>query len=159
MAESVYIPLPVSTVQEAAELPSKTYRLDLEEGRILGMVDGQEAVRQAILKAIITPRWKCLIYDNQYGSEIEAAVIQSQGSASQDYIKAVVPGFVRDALRPDKRISKVSNFVFAFSDEEKAKYFPDLSNALENGRISGDSIFISFDAETIYGTVRVEEVI
>ena len=79
MKESVYIPLLVTQVEEAAEPPSKTYRLDLEEGRILGMVDGQEAVRQAIHKAIITPRWKCLIYDNQYGSEIEAAVIQSQG--------------------------------------------------------------------------------
>ena len=73
MKESVYIPLLVTQVEEAAEPPSKTYRLDLEEGRILGMVDGQEAVRQAIHKAIITPRWKCLIYDNQYGSEIEAA--------------------------------------------------------------------------------------
>jgi hypothetical protein len=159
MAESVYIPLAVSTVQEAAELPSKTYRLDLEEGRILGMVDGQEAVRQAIHKAIITPRWKCLIYDNQYGSEIEAAVIQSHGSASQDYIKTVVPGFVRDALRPDKRISKVSNFVFAFSDEEKAEYFPDLVQALEGDEVGGDSIFVCFDAETIYGAVKVKEVI
>ena len=77
MAESVFIPIPVATVQEAAEKPSKTYKLDLDKGRILGMVDGQEAVRQAIRKAIIKPRWKCLIYDNQYGSEIEAAVIQN----------------------------------------------------------------------------------
>lgn len=139
MAESVYIPLPVSTVQEAAELPSKTYRLDLEEGRILGMVDGQEAVRQAIRKAIITPRWKCLIYDNQYGSEIEAAVIQSHGAASREYIKSVVPGFVRDALLPDKRITKVSHFQFEFTET--------------------DEVFISFYADTIYGTVKVEEVI
>ncbi len=139
MAESVYIPLPVTTVQEAAELPTRTYRLDLDEGRILGMVDGQEAVRQAIRKAIITPRWKCLIYDNQYGSEVEAAVVQSHGSASRDYIMAVVPGFVRDALRPDKRITKVSNFQFEFTE--------------------GDEVFISFDADTIYGTVKVEEVI
>ena len=50
MKESVYIPLLVTQVEEAAEPPSKTYRLDLEDGRILGMVDGQEAVRQAIHK-------------------------------------------------------------------------------------------------------------
>ena len=156
MAESVYIPLPVATVQEAQEPPTKTYRLDLEEGRILGMIDGQEAVRQAIHKAIITPRWKCLIYDNQYGSEIEAAVIQSQGRASHDYIEAVVPGFVRDALRPDRRITLVYNFVFAFTPEDKAQLFPDLFEAVGD---DGDAVFVSFDADTIYGTVQVKEVI
>lgn len=156
MKESVYIPLLVTKVEEAAEPPSKTYRLDLEEGRILGMLDGQEAVRQAIHKAIITPRWKCLIYDNQYGSEIEAAVIQSQGRASHDYIEAVVPGFVRDALRPDRRITLVYNFVFAFTPEDKAKLFPDLFEAVGD---DGDAVFVSFDADTIYGTVQVKEVI
>lgn len=156
MAESVYIPLPVTEVEEAAEPPSRTYRLDLEEGRILGMIDGQEAVRQAIHKAIITPRWKCLIYDNQYGSEIEAAVIQSMGRASNEYIAAVVPGFVRDALRPDSRITLVYNFVFAFTPEEKAATFPALYDILGD---EGDSVFVHFDADTIYGTVQIEEVI
>lgn len=156
MKERVYIPLLVTTVEEAAEPPSKTYRLDLEEGRILGMVDGQEAVRQAIHKAIITPRWKCLIYDNQYGSEIEAAVIQSMGRASNEYIEAVVPGFVRDALRPDSRITLVYNFVFAFTPEDKARYFPELFEAVGD---DGDAVFVHFDADTIYGTVQIEEVI
>jgi hypothetical protein len=156
VAESVYIPLPVATVQEAQEPPTKTYRLDLEEGRILGMIDGQEAVRQAIHKAIITPRWKCLIYDNQYGSEIEAAVIQSMGRASHEYIEAVVPGFVRDALRPDRRVTLVYNFVFAFTPEDKAKYFPELFEVVGD---DGDAVFVHFDADTIYGTVQIEEVI
>ena len=156
MKESVYIPLLVTEVEEAVEPPSKTYRLDLEEGRILGMVDGQQAVRQAIHKAIIPPRWKCLIYDNQYGSEIEAAVIQSQGRASHDYIEAVVPGFVRDALRPDSRVTLVYNFVFAFTPEEKARLFPDLFDVVGD---DGDAVFVSFDADTIYGTVQVKEVI
>ena len=55
-----------------------TYGLDLDKGRITGKIDGLEAVNQAIRKAIITPRWKCLVYDNQYGSEIEDAVIDSR---------------------------------------------------------------------------------
>ncbi len=156
MAESVYIPFPVATVREAAEPPTKTYRLDLEERRIIGMIDGREAVRQAIHKAIITPRWKCLIYDNQYGSEVESAVIQSGGRASEEYIKAIIPGFVRDALRPDSRVIRVSHFVFAFTPEEKVKYFPDLFEAVGD---DGDAVFVSFDADTIYGTVQMEEVI
>lgn len=156
MSESVYIPLPISTVQEAVEPPSRTYRLDLDKGRILGMIDGQEAVRQAIRKAIITPRWKCLIYDNQYGSEIEAAVIQSMGRATPEYVRAVVPGFIRDALRPDRRVMRVSHFVFAFTPEEKKELFPDLFEPLKD---EGDSVFISFYADTIYGTVKIDEVI
>ena len=136
MADSVYIDLPVSTVVDAEEKPSRTYRLDLDKGRILGMVDGQEAVRQAIRKAIITPRFKCLAYDNQYGSEVEAAVIQKD--ATPEYAKAVIPGFVRDALRPDTRVLDVYNFDFEFED---------------------DTVRIAFDADTIYGTVRIEEVI
>lgn len=136
MAESVYIKLAVDTVEEAAEQPSKTYKLDLDKGRIIGMVDGQEAVRQAIRKAIITPRFKCLIYDNQYGSEIEEAVTQKD--ATPEYTEAIVPGFVRDALRPDTRITGVSNFKFHFENDEA---------------------YISFDADTIFGTVRIEEVI
>ena len=65
----VFIPIPIQTITEAEERPSKTYKLDLKAGRIVGYVDELEAVNQAILKAIITPRFKCLIYDNQYGSE------------------------------------------------------------------------------------------
>lgn len=136
MAESVFIPIPVSTVVEAKERPSKTYKLDLDKGRIIGIVDGQEAVRQAIRKAIITPRFKCLIYNNQYGSEIKEAIIQKD--ATREYTQSVIPGFVKDALRPDTRITGVSNFDFEFS---------------------GDEVFISFDADTIFGTVRIEEVI
>ncbi|MBQ3551695.1 MAG: DUF2634 domain-containing protein [Clostridia bacterium] len=136
MVESVYIKLAVDTVEEATEQPSKTYKLDLDKGRIIGLVDGQEAVRQAIRKAIITPRFKCLIYDKQYGSEIEEAVTQKD--ATPEYTEAIAPGFVRDALRPDTRITGVSNFTFSFKDDEA---------------------YISFDADTIFGTVRIEEVI
>ena len=134
MKESVYIPLLVTQVEEAAEPPSKTYRLDLEDGRILGMVDGQEAVRQAIHKALITPRWKCLIYDNQYGSEIEETVVAKD--ASEDYILATAEGFIRDALLPDTRIIDISNFEFDFI---------------------GDSAHIKFTAETIFGQTDIEE--
>lgn len=137
MAERVFIPIPVAAVRQAEEKPSRTYKLDLDKGRILGMIDGREAVRQAIQKAILTPRWKCLIYDNQYGSEIEAAVIQNR-DATREYVEAVLPGFVEDCLQPDSRITGVSNFQFAFED---------------------DRVFITFDADTVFGAIRVEEVV
>ena len=135
MAE-VYIPIPIDTVTEAEEQPSLTYRLDLDNGRIVGKVDGLEAVNQAIRKAIITPRFNCLIYDNQYGSEIEDAIIAKDATA--EYIEAVTEGFVKDALRPDTRILSVYDFQFEFEN---------------------DKAYIFFRADTIFGKTEIEEVI
>lgn len=130
----IILSTPIETVEEAREAPSRTYRLDLDRGRIVGTIDGIEAVRQAIQKAIITPRFKCLIYDNQYGSEIEETVVAKD--ASEDYILATAEGFIRDALLPDTRIIDISNFEFDFI---------------------GDSAHIKFTAETIFGQTDIEE--
>ena len=135
MAETL-IPIPVDTITEAEEQPSRTYRLDLASGRIVGKVDGLAAIEQAIRKAIITPRFKCLFYDNQYGSEVEEAILAKD--ASRDYTEATAEGFVKDALRPDTRILSISNFNVGF-EEEFAR--------------------VSFRAETIFGTTEIEEVI
>lgn len=135
MADSLFIPIPISEVEEAEEKPSKTYRLDLDAGRIVGKVDGIDAVHQAIRKAIITPRFKCLIYDNQYGSEIEDAV--TANDATREYVEAVMEGFIRDALAPDTRILDVYDFEFEFTD---------------------DTAYINFTADTIFGQVEIEEV-
>lgn len=131
-----YIPIPVETVTEAEEQPSLTYRLDLDAGRIVGMVDGLTAVEQAIRKAIITPRFKCLIYDNQYGSEIEDAFIAKD--ASYEYIRAATEGFIKDCLKPDTRVLGVHDFEFEFMDNQA---------------------YIYFKADTIYGETEIKEVI
>lgn len=131
-----FIPIPIETVTEAEEQPSLTYRLDLEKGRIVGKVDGLEAVNQAIRKAIITPRFKCLIYDGQYGSEVEDAIIAKD--ASEEYSKAAAEGFIRDALLPDTRILDISEFQV---------------------ELTGDGAYISFRADTIFGETEIEEVI
>lgn len=135
MAET-FIPIPVETVLEAEEQPSLTYRLDLENGRIVGKVDGLTAVNQAIRKAIITPRFKCLIYDPQYGSEIEDAIIAKD--ATRDYIEAATEGFVKDALFPDTRILSIYDFKI---------------------KLEEDRVRVSFKADTIFGETEIEEVI
>lgn len=136
MAESVFIPIGIEEITDAEELPSKTYRLDLDKGRIVGYVDGQEACQQAIRKALITPRFKCLIYDNQYGSEIEDAV--TANDAMREYVRSVAQGFVEDCLKPDTRVLGVSNFTFEFLE---------------------DGAYINFDADTIFGKINIEEVV
>lgn len=132
----VNIPIPVETIVEEEEQPSLTYKLDIENKRIFGKVDGIKAVNQAIRKAILTPRFKCLIYDNQYGSEIEDAIIAKD--ASWEYMEASVEGFAKDALKPDTRILEI--YDFALEQEE-------------------DGLKVSFRVDTIFGETEIEEVI
>lgn len=132
----VTLPFPIGEVEQEQEQPSLTYRLDLDRGRIVGMVDGLEAVNQAIRKALVTPRFRCLIYDNQYGSEIKETIIA--GDATPEFIEADMPRIVKDALSPDTRVLDVYDFALSFADERA---------------------FIHFKARTIFGETVVEEVI
>lgn len=133
---SVLVPFPVGSVEQEKAQPSLTYRLDPDRKRIVGRVDKLDAVNQAIRKALITPRFRCLVYGNQYGSEIKETVIA--GDASREYIETDLPRLVKDALLVDSRILDVYAFSFAFSDEQ---------------------VLIKFTADTIFGTAVVEEVV
>lgn len=44
----VDIEIPITDIEEEAERPSRTYRLDTDSGRIAGTTDGLDAVNQAI---------------------------------------------------------------------------------------------------------------
>lgn len=131
-----FLSLPIATVEVAKEAPSLTYGLDLDRGRIIGRIDGIEAVRQSIRKRLITPRFKCLIYSNQYGSELEQAYIVD--GATEDFIDATIDAYVNDALAPDSRI--LSSHDFSVTQEN-------------------EKVYIFFICDTIFGEIRVEEVI
>ena len=134
--ESVLPPFPIESVEEEQEQPSLTYKLDLDKGVIVGMVDGIEAVQQAIRKALITPRFKCLIYDNQYGSEIKQVITAED--ATPEFIQTEIPRLVKDALSQDTRILRVYNF-----DVE----------------VKGDEAFVRFDVDTVFGETTIETII
>lgn len=135
------IPLPFSTIEEEEIETSRTYAIDWDNGRIAGYVDEAEAVRQFIKKALLTPRFKCLIYDQQYGSEIRDTFIDK--SVTRDYVEAELPFLIEDALIYDERILKVYNIDIKFGDTYPMQ----------------DSVAISFDVDTIYGQISSEEVI
>lgn len=128
--------IPNDDIENEYEIPTKTYAIDFETGRIGGIIDGIDAVKQAIIKAVITPRFKCLIYDDQYGSEIKEDVIGE--NSSEAYLQTVIPEYINDALLPDERIIDVGDF---------------------NIIIEKDNAMISFTAHTIYGDIQIEEVV
>ncbi len=120
--------------EDEEEETSRTYKLDLDTGRIVGIIDEAEALEQAIRKCIATPRFDCLIYDDQYGSET-ARPDMSDGS-SEEYMRTAIEGFVRDALSQDTRISEIDDFEIEFKD---------------------DNAYISFSLETIFGSITIDK--
>ena len=129
---AVDIEIPIDTIEEETEKPTKTYRLDLDSGRIIGTVDGIEAVNQAIIKAIITARYKCLIYDDDYGGELKDMVYDEV--STPELIETALPELVRDALSQDTRILDVYDFEISFKNDEA---------------------FIVFKADTVFGETPV----
>lgn len=130
---SVILPFPINEIEKQAEQPSLTYKLDFEKRRIVGLADGLEAINQFIHKALISPRFRCLIYDNQYGSELKETIIAA--NVSPEFVEAEIPRLVKDALLVDSRILSV----YDFSISQK-----------------GEVVNITFKANTVFGETVVE---
>ncbi len=116
------------------EETSRTYKLDLDAGRIIGFVDDLDAVEQAIRKAIATPRFDCLIYDDQYGSETACPAMAV--GATEEYRRSAIEGFIRDALSQDTRILEIGEFEIEFVDDEA---------------------YVSFSVSTIFGEIQLDQ--
>jgi len=123
-----------STLQDdftVATLPTKTYALNLGKGTIRGMVDGLEAVRQAVFLALRTERYRYEMYSWQYGAELECLI-----GCQVPLVYAKISENITDALICDDRILAVDNFSFA----RKA-----------------NAVSVSFRAESIFGSLTLSE--
>lgn len=127
----------ISDISDVDDKPTKTYCIDFDKGRIKGSLNEIEAVQQYIKKALKTPRYKCLAYTNQYGSEIEAMLIANKWSI--EAIKKLLPPIIKDALS-DNRIIDVYDFTFSKGTDD-------------------DCIYVKFTVDTIYGNTNIDEVI
>lgn len=107
---------------------SRTWRIDFENGRIREVIDGEPALRQFIRKAIMTARYRFVIYDDQYGSEVDRLI--GAYDATDALIRAELPRLIREALIYDDRIANVDNFTF----EQR-----------------GDAIYVTFTVTTTSG--------
>ena len=114
---------------ENAEIqPTRTYRIDFANGRIIGTIDGREAVVQFVQKVLSTDKYAFEIYDWYYGHELVKVVGQPY-----DYVTTRLPSIIKEALLIDARILDVHDFSFS--------------------RLSMDTMSISCTVETIYGPI------
>ena len=112
---------------------SQTYRLDFATGKISsGFIDEEEALRQYIVKALMTPRDEYAIYTEDYGSELEELIAEQEGP---DYILAEAPRIIADALENDDRVVSVDDVVVT---------------------LEGDLLTANITVSSIYGEITEE---
>lgn len=115
----------------------RTYGMDTKNKRIVGKVDGMEAVLQSIFKALQTRRFAYLIYDDQYGfdgyNKIGNTVL------TQGYLEADMPSMIEDAFLNDEAIVSIDDINFQI--------------------IETDGVQISLSVSTIFGDADFEGVI
>lgn len=97
---------------EMTEPTSRTYGLDLLQKRVIGAVDGIEAVKQAAFKILQTDRFDHLIYSTDYGTEFGGLA-----GADQGFVQPELRRRIREALLQDDRITAVEGMRFNFGRE------------------------------------------
>jgi len=86
----------------------RTWKLDLENGRLLHEIDGIEAVRQAVMVMLTIPRYEHLIFSGQFGHELSSLI-----GKDPDYIEATAPALIREALSVDDRVEGIEDLTFS----------------------------------------------
>ncbi|UQS85871.1 DUF2634 domain-containing protein (plasmid) [Apilactobacillus apisilvae] len=113
---------------EEVTLPSKTFAV--ENGRVIRLIDGREAMQQAINKVLTTERFVFPIYDENYGSDAMDLI-----GKDADYIHTDIERVIEEALTADDRISSVT-----------------IDEVID----MTDSILVTGSAETIFGKIDIE---
>lgn len=114
------------TVKEQS-YTDRTYKMS--DTQIAGFVDGMEALKQSIYKALSTEQYEYPIYSFQYGIAWKQLI-----GEDRSYVRAELRRMVEELLMRDDRIRSVDGFEFSFS---------------------GDSCHCSFNASSIYGEISV----
>lgn len=111
-------------------LPSLTWKMDFEKGRVVGMADGLEAIKQAVYKAFQTDRFWHDIYSFDYGHELTLLI-----GSSPEFVRSEATRMIQEVLMPDDRIQSVQNV---------------------EAEILGDQITLRFRVVTVYGSFEQE---
>lgn len=94
--------------------PTKTYALDFGTGAMGGVIDGELALKQFIIKALLTPRDTYEVYTSLYGSEISAILAEQE---SADYVAIELERVITEAIEDDDRIISVESVEIETEDD------------------------------------------
>src|SRR5690606_7177035 len=101
--------IPAELDVEEEQQPSLTYGIDFEKGRIIGMIDGLEAVKQAVFFSFQSARLLYLIYSADFGSDLDGLI-----GRDPLFVQSELNQRIREALMRDDRIEVVRSFNIRF---------------------------------------------
>lgn len=110
---------------EEQQQPSLTWKLDLKNKRITQMIDGLEAVKQAVFVILETERFQYLIYSFDFGSELQGLI-----GKSPLFVQSEIRRLIKEALLQDDRITDVQNITL---------------------QTQGDSVLVEFTVISVFG--------
>lgn len=129
---------PDTSKLKKTELPMfREYAYDYDNNALLlrqgktYLIEGNEALKIWIYKAVFTARYRYLAYSSDYGCEIETLI----GNVIDDIITSEIRRFIVETVMVNPYIKELSNFVFT-------------KNA--------SSIIVNFDCLTIYGMMNMQ---
>lgn len=105
--------------------------VNVNSDRIVGYADGLEAVKQSIFHILNVERYAYIIYNNNYGVELEQYI-----GADINYIEATIENTLKEALTYDLRIKDVK--------------------VQSVTQITHDIVLVNFICYTIYGDLVME---
>lgn len=91
---------PIQEVQQ----PLKTWKIDFAQGKVVGMTDGLDAIKQAVFCILCTDRFRHLIYSFNFGQELSKAI-----GMSPIFVESEVNRLLNEALLYDDRITAIQN--------------------------------------------------
>lgn len=109
--------------------PTTTYHLDLDTGEIVGKIDDVTALKQFIVKALLTARDRHLIYSSDFASEIEEILAEQEGD---EYTAVELERVCPEAIENDDRILEIESVEVSFED---------------------DRVYVDVDCNTVYGQI------
>lgn len=117
---------------EEEMLPSKNYKMNIQQDIINGYCDGIEAMKQVIYKILNTERYQYLIYSWDYGVEL-----MDLFGEPVSFVCPEIERRVKEALEQDDRIELVDDFQFDISAKRTVK--------------------TTFTVHTIFGDIKEEK--
>ena len=141
-----------SRVLEIITYPNKTYKLN--KTQIAGKVDELEAIQQAIYHILSIERYAYLIYDDNYGVELEQYIGQSF-----EFLESTIENTLKEALKQDDRILniKVTSITKSYANQEKENPTTSDNSALLQSSVNRILIAnVEFDAYCKQGVIHTE---
>lgn len=107
--------------------PSLTWYINKKSNRIVGQIDGAEAVRQAVEIILNVERFRWQIYSSNTGMQWNGLIGQDPG-----YVASEIQRRMLDALSVDDRVRGISNFEYS---------------------LKGNAMTCSLTVNTVYGDI------